>query len=93
IDQMNIIYQPANGPTYEVVGVKQVAIVGQEEKCACTLLTGISGTGDLLPWQNIYNGKSKCSLPSPNALCYNEAVQLKFQFVFSNMSTYVLVDL
>jgi hypothetical protein len=32
IDQMNIVYQPANTATYEEVGSKQVAVIGQEEK-------------------------------------------------------------
>ncbi|KIK96169.1 hypothetical protein PAXRUDRAFT_66134, partial [Paxillus rubicundulus Ve08.2h10] len=51
INQTNIVYQPGNGQTYKVIGSKQVAIVGQEEKCACTLLIGISAGGCLLPWQ------------------------------------------
>ncbi|KIK96282.1 hypothetical protein PAXRUDRAFT_138820, partial [Paxillus rubicundulus Ve08.2h10] len=56
IDQTNIVYQPANAHTYEVIGAKQVAIIGQEEKHACTLLVGISAARDLLPWQVVYDG-------------------------------------
>lgn len=88
IDQTNVIYQPAKGCTYERIGSKQVAIVGQEEKRAFTLLVGISAAGDLLPFHIVHDGKSKRSLPSPNAPCYNEALELKFQFVFSNTDTY-----
>ncbi|KAG2343785.1 hypothetical protein BDR05DRAFT_883749, partial [Suillus weaverae] len=89
IDQTNVIYQPAKGCTYEHIGLKQVAIVGQEEKkCAFTLLVGISAAGDLLAFHIVHDGKSKHSLPSPNAPCYNEALELKFQFVFSNIDTY-----
>ncbi|KAG2353986.1 hypothetical protein BDR07DRAFT_1382639 [Suillus spraguei] len=32
IDQTNVVYQPTKGCTYERIGSKQVAIVGQEEK-------------------------------------------------------------
>jgi hypothetical protein len=88
IDQTNIVYQPASGYTYEVIGSKQVDVVGQEEKRACTLLTGISAAGDLLPLQIVLVGKSKRSLPSVHAPAYDEALQMKFQFVFSKTDTY-----
>ncbi|KII82827.1 hypothetical protein PLICRDRAFT_70158, partial [Plicaturopsis crispa FD-325 SS-3] len=57
IDQTNVIYQPANSRTFEEVGSKQIAVVGQEEKRAFTLVVGVSGSGDLLPFQAIYAGK------------------------------------
>lgn len=88
IDQTNIVYQPASGYTYEVIGSKQVSMIGQEEKRACTLLAGISAAGDLLPWQIIVVGKTKCSLPSACARSYDEAMNLKFQFAFSKTDTY-----
>ncbi|KAG1860554.1 hypothetical protein C8R48DRAFT_544650, partial [Suillus tomentosus] len=88
IDQINIIYQPAGGNTYELIGSKQVSIVGREEKRACTLLTGISAGGDLLPFHVVYDGKTKRSLPSSKAPSYNEALGMNFQFVWSNTDTY-----
>ncbi|KAF8833447.1 hypothetical protein BDN67DRAFT_916999 [Paxillus ammoniavirescens] len=88
IDQTNIIFQPANSATYKKVGSKQVAAVGQEEKRAFTLVVGISAAGDLLPFQAIYQGKSKRSLPSSSASSYDEAMQLGFRLEFSNMETY-----
>ncbi|KAF8835885.1 hypothetical protein BDN67DRAFT_992295 [Paxillus ammoniavirescens] len=64
IDQTNIVYQLANAHTYEVVGAKQVTIIGQEDKCACTLLVRISAAGDLLPWQFQFD-------PSHTATCWS----------------------
>ncbi|KAH7905739.1 hypothetical protein BJ138DRAFT_964080, partial [Hygrophoropsis aurantiaca] len=88
IDQTNVVYQPTNSRTYEQVGSKQVAIIGQEEKRAFTLVVGISAAGDLLPFQAIYCGKTKRSLPSANAAGYDEAMQLGFKFEYSNTDTY-----
>ncbi|KAG0706434.1 hypothetical protein DFH29DRAFT_980474 [Suillus ampliporus] len=38
IDQTNIVYQPTNTATYEEAGSKQVAVIGQEEKQAFTVV-------------------------------------------------------
>ncbi|KAG2065560.1 hypothetical protein BDR04DRAFT_1032462, partial [Suillus decipiens] len=65
-----------------------VIMIGQEEKRACTLLAGISAADDLLPWQILMTGKSKCSLSSIHAHSYDEAMSLKFQFAFSKTNTY-----
>ncbi|KIK95919.1 hypothetical protein PAXRUDRAFT_125271, partial [Paxillus rubicundulus Ve08.2h10] len=88
IDQTNIIYQPANNYTYKISGSKQVAVVGQEEKCACTLVCGVLNGGKLLPFQIILQGKSKCSLPLLKSPGYEEAEKLGFKFVVSNMDMY-----
>ncbi|KAH7903348.1 hypothetical protein BJ138DRAFT_1194697, partial [Hygrophoropsis aurantiaca] len=73
---------------FEDKGSRQVAIVGQEEKRAFTLVVGISAADDLLPFQAIYQGKSKCSTPSCNSPCYDEAVDLGFRLEYSNTDTY-----
>ncbi|KAF8833634.1 hypothetical protein BDN67DRAFT_916562 [Paxillus ammoniavirescens] len=88
INQTNVVFQPITSSTYEEIRLKQVAVVGQEEKRAFTLVVGISAAGDLLPFQAIYQGKSKCSLPSPSAPSYNEAMRLNFKLEFSNTDTY-----
>lgn len=88
IDQTNVIYQPANTSTYEVKGSKQVAVLGQDEKQAFTTLVGISAAGDALPFQIIYCGKTKCSLPATTSAQHKEAQQLGFEFCFSNTDTY-----
>lgn len=47
-------------------------------------MVGISMSGELLPFQAIYRGKSSASLPSPKALGYKKATQeLNFQFEYS----------
>ncbi|KIK80340.1 hypothetical protein PAXRUDRAFT_158942, partial [Paxillus rubicundulus Ve08.2h10] len=48
INQTNVVFQPVTSSTYEEIGSKQVAVVGQEEKWVFTLVVGISATGNLL---------------------------------------------
>ncbi|KAG1837853.1 hypothetical protein DFJ58DRAFT_862112 [Suillus subalutaceus] len=88
IDQTNIVYQPANTATYEEVGSKQVAVIGQEEKRAFTMVVGISASGDALPFQVIYCGKTARSLPSKSTPQFKDAQDLGFQLCFSNTDTY-----
>ncbi|KAG2348488.1 hypothetical protein BDR05DRAFT_874926, partial [Suillus weaverae] len=88
IDQTNIIYQPANTSTYEVKGSKQVTVLGQHKKQAFTTLIGISAASDALPFQIIYCGKMKCSLPVMMSMQYKEAQKLRFEFCYSNTDTY-----
>ncbi|KAH7906237.1 hypothetical protein BJ138DRAFT_1105316 [Hygrophoropsis aurantiaca] len=38
IDQTNVVYQLAKTGTFEEIGSKQVSVIGQEEKCAFTLV-------------------------------------------------------
>ncbi|KIK78336.1 hypothetical protein PAXRUDRAFT_164261, partial [Paxillus rubicundulus Ve08.2h10] len=73
--------------TYKKLGSRQVAMAGQEEKHACTLVCGVSNNGDLLPFQIILQGKSNCSLPSPKTTGFDKATKLKFQFVLSKIDT------
>lgn len=88
IDQTNIVYQPANTATYEEVGSKQVAVIGQEEKRAFTVVVGISASGDALPFQVIYCSKTTRSLPTKNTPQFKEAQRLGFKLCFSNTNTY-----
>jgi hypothetical protein len=73
---MNIIYQATNSSTYEEKGLRQVSIVGQEEKHTFTLVVGISAVGDLLAFQVIYGGKTQQSVPSNCAARCAEADML-----------------
>ncbi|KAG1900159.1 uncharacterized protein F5891DRAFT_922199, partial [Suillus fuscotomentosus] len=84
IDQTNIVYQPENTATYEEVGSKQVTVVGQEEKRAFTVVVGISASGNALPFQVIYCGKTTCSLPSKSMPQFKKAQHLGFKLCFSN---------
>jgi len=88
IDQTNIVYQPANTATYEEVGSKQVAVIGQEEKRAFTVVVGVSASGDALPFQVIYCGKTARSLPMKTTPQFKDAQDLGFKLCFSNTDTY-----
>ena len=62
---------------------RQVIAHGQDEKRAFTLVVGVSASGVLLPFQSVWAGKTRASLPSPTGACYCEAVELNFKFEFS----------
>jgi len=72
-DQTYVTYSAGSTETYALRGSKQVEVVGKDEKWGFTLVVGISMSGDALPFQVIYAGKSKRSLPSPDAPSYHEA--------------------
>ncbi|KAI0363458.1 hypothetical protein BV20DRAFT_1031266, partial [Pilatotrama ljubarskyi] len=88
IDQTNIQLQSPSHLTYEQIGAKQVSLLGAEEKCAFTLLVGISASGVVLPFQAIWQGKTTRSCPSPTAYEAATAAQLGFRFEPSMTSTY-----
>ena len=78
-DQTLVIYSAGASETYASKGSKQVEVSGKDEKRGFTLVVGISTSGEALPFQVIYAGKSKCSLPSPDAVDYQKATWiLKF---------------
>ncbi|TFY81041.1 hypothetical protein EWM64_g2978 [Hericium alpestre] len=62
-DQTNSLLGAAAKQTYDETGVKQVAVVGMEEKHAFTLVVGVTASGEALPFQAIYKGKTSQSLP------------------------------
>ena len=98
-DQTYVTYSAGSTETYAPRGSKQVEVVGKDEKRGFTLVVGISMSGDALPFQVIYAGKSNRSLPSPNAPSYHKATEvLKFRIesggdnhwsTQSTMKTYV----
>ncbi|KAG1871544.1 hypothetical protein F4604DRAFT_1926276 [Suillus subluteus] len=88
IDQTNIVYQPANTTTYEDTSSKQVAVIGQEEKRAFTVVVGISASGNALPFQVIYCGKTAHSLPMKTTPQFKDTQDLGFKLCFSNTDTY-----
>ena len=64
-------------------------MVGKDEKRAFTLMVGISMSGEVLPFQAVYAGKTKGSLPTSNAPNYSKATEkLKFRFESSGNDTY-----
>jgi len=79
-DQTLVTYSAGASETYAPKGSKQVEVVGKDEKRGFTLVVGISMSGEALPFQVIYAGKSNRSLPSPNAPDYQMATGiLKFR--------------
>jgi hypothetical protein len=69
-------------------GEKQVATMGMDEKRAFTLVPSISASGELLPMQTIFHGKTSASCPSKGARRYNEAKDQGFKFEPSQSHTY-----
>ena len=103
-DQTYVTYSAGSTETYALRGSKQVEVVGKDEKRGFTLVVGISMSGDALPFQVIYAGKSDHSLPSRNAPSYHKATEvLKFhiesggdnhwstQFTMKTYVQYILV--
>ncbi|KAH9913098.1 uncharacterized protein B0H18DRAFT_857816, partial [Fomitopsis serialis] len=86
-DQTGKTYASGNKVTYAPVGSKQVAIVGAEEKRAFTIVVGVSASGKALPFQAVYQGSSKVSLPQGTPGC-NEAKELGIRFENSKTKTY-----
>ena len=80
-DQTLVYYTAGAEQTYAPIGSKQVEVVGKDEKRGFTLMVGISVSGEVLPFQAIYSGKSAASLPTPAAPGYSRATKdLKFRF-------------
>ncbi|KAG6823766.1 hypothetical protein H0H92_009110, partial [Tricholoma furcatifolium] len=87
-DQTQNLYAPGDKMTYAETGTKQVSVVGLDEKRAFTVLVSVTASGKLLPFQAIYAGKSRRSLPNADAPFYAEAIAAGFHFEFSNTDTY-----
>ena len=88
-DQAGVTYGAGGLQTYAPVGSKQVEVIGKDERRAFTLMVGVSMSGEVLPFQAIYTGKSALSLPSADAPNYTKATEeLKFRFDFSGNDTY-----
>ena len=88
-DQTGVTYGAGALQTYAPIGSKQVEVIGKDEKRAFTLMVGVSMSGEVLPFQAIYAGKSPLSLPSKDAPSYTKATQdLNFHLEFSGNETY-----
>ena len=62
-DHTGIKIVPASNRTMEERGAKRVGIVGIEDKRQITTVLGCTLSGDFLPPQVIYGGKTKACLP------------------------------
>lgn len=63
-DQTGIKYIPTSSWTLEKEGSKRVEIVGKGDKCQITAVLGCSMSGNILPFQLIYEGKTPHCFPN-----------------------------
>lgn len=87
-DQTQILYAPGNQMTWNQTGSKQVAVVGIDEKRAFTLLVSVAADGTILPFQAIYQGKTKLSLPVATSPNYADVIDAEFKLEPSGTKTY-----
>lgn len=87
-DQAQGILAQGSSFTWAKTGSKQVSVVGAEEKRAITIVTSVSSSGVLLPFQAVYEGKSSVSCPKQSAKCHTEATDAGFRFEYSGNHTY-----
>ncbi|KAG2057802.1 hypothetical protein BDR06DRAFT_980802 [Suillus hirtellus] len=86
--QTQVVYAQGSQLTWAKTGAKQISTVGNDGKCAFTIMVSISNNGTLLPLQAIYQGYLKRSCPSQSALNYENCINAGFQFEHSNTKTY-----
>ncbi|KAG8717745.1 hypothetical protein FRC08_006768 [Ceratobasidium sp. 394] len=87
-DQTQVVYSSGDPQTWNPTGERQVNVVGLEDKRAFTLLVSAALSGDVLPFQAIYAGKTKRSVPDPNSPGYDEATRLGFLLDYSGTDNY-----
>ncbi|KAE9387880.1 hypothetical protein BT96DRAFT_757502, partial [Gymnopus androsaceus JB14] len=87
-DQTQTVYAPGTKLTWNKAGKKQINIVGMDNKRAFTLVSLISASGEVLPMQAIYAGRTEASCPKKSSASYNESQELKFSFEPSGNDTY-----
>jgi len=84
-----VYYSAGAIETYAPVGSKQVEVLGNDERRGFTLMVGVSLSGEVLPFQTIYAGKTSGSLPTSKATGYSKATkELKFHFEFSKVDNH-----
>ena len=88
-DQTGVQYSAGGFAMWAPIGSKQVEVIGKDERRSFTLVVGISMSGDVLPFQAIYAGKTPASLPTSSVPKYTKATEeLKFHFEHSRNDTY-----
>lgn len=87
-DQTQVVYAPGSKLTWAKTGSRQVTVIGEDEKRAFTVLVSVSNSGELLPFQAIYQGYSSRSCPTESAPDYDAANAAGFRFEYSKTKTY-----
>jgi len=62
-DQTAVKYVPVSSWTQEMKGAKRVAIAGADDKRQITATLTVTASGEMLPAQLIYGGKTPACLP------------------------------
>jgi hypothetical protein len=62
-DQTALHIRPSTDQTYDVRGVKDVKSLGKDDKCQITCTISSAASGDLLPLQLIFQGKTTAVVP------------------------------
>ncbi|KAJ3493456.1 hypothetical protein NLJ89_g11016 [Agrocybe chaxingu] len=83
VDQMGMYVLPCNSRTFHDKGAKQVDAVAKDEKCAYTVLVASTPTGEILPFQQVWGGKTSASLPKGTAPGMDKAREYGFHFAFA----------
>ncbi|KZT52330.1 hypothetical protein CALCODRAFT_441735, partial [Calocera cornea HHB12733] len=90
-DETQLLLQHGGDCSYAPIGSRQVDVLGKEEKRACTVMTSLSMDGTLLPFQCIWKGEQKRSLPfrdDPRHPIMAKAREHGHIFTLSHSSTY-----
>lgn len=86
MDQTGIILLMSKNRTFDVRGARQVDIAGRDEKRAYTLCVATTPAGDILPFQQVWAGKTRTSLPSSSADGYVDAIGQGSHFAVADSS-------
>ena len=86
-DQTGQSIFPCPKDTYAAEGVKQVSLLGMDEKRQVTVVLGASMEGEILPAQVIFKGKTMLSLPPAAARKCMEEEGHKFAVTDTHWST------
>jgi len=87
-DQTQVVYAQGSKLTWTKMGSRHVTVVGEDEKQAFTVVVSISNSGELLPFQAIYQGQTAKTCPSPSAKDYDAAKEAGFRFESLKTRTY-----
>ncbi|KAG5633951.1 hypothetical protein H0H81_004242 [Sphagnurus paluster] len=88
MDQTGILILLMHLKTYHNKGACQVDLAAKDKKHAYTVCVATSADGDILPFQQIWSGKTKASLPSASAPGYPEAIELGIKFTMASSSSH-----
>ena len=84
MDQLGVVLLLTNNTTYHNKGARQVDVSGKDEKCAYALCVASTAAGDSLPFQQVWNRKTKVSSPTATVAGMEEVKEIDFEFAFAS---------